>query len=93
MTWDKLTWDQMIAAHRALGARRNRAWQSFIARTTRLAALADPRTGGNENLCRNWGNEESKRIWSDAWERWRSYSNRIDARHNALRQAALKSAA
>ena len=87
-----MTWDQMLATHAKLGQRRRKAWNSFLARTSRLAALADPRTSGMETLCLNWGNDESKRVWADGWRRWHAYSRRIDALHQAAWDAVRKAA-
>lgn len=80
----KPTWADIVATIQRNYDKRQRAWRKFMARTTKLAALADPRTGGNECLCRNWGNEESRRIWADGWKRWRAYSDQCDKRYSAL---------
>lgn len=64
--------------------KRRRAWRRFISRTTKLAAAADPATGGNESLVHNWGNQEARRIWAEGWKRWRAYAEAADKRYNAL---------
>lgn len=64
------------------------AFGLFIRRTQKLAALADPATGGNETLCGNWGNEESRRIWREGWARWHRYSAEADRRYQADWKAA-----
>lgn len=68
----------------ANGAKRRRAWRRFISRTTKLAAIADPRTGGNENLVHNWGNEAARQVWANGWKRWRAYADAADRRYNLL---------
>jgi hypothetical protein len=64
--------------------KRRRAWRRFMSRTTKLAAIADPRTGGNESLVHNWGNQEARRIWAEGWKRWRAYAEAADKRYNML---------
>lgn len=77
------TWAEMIARIQSDYAKRERAFRTFMQRTTRLAAIADPRTSGNECLCRNWGNDAARRIWSEGWQRWRAYSDACDRRYSA----------
>lgn len=78
-----MEWNDFLAKTGHMVAKRNRAWRRFMSRTTKLAAIADPRTSGNECLCRNWGNDESRRIWADAWNRWHAYANECDRRYRA----------
>ena len=65
-------------------AKRDQAWRVFMDRTHKLAAIADPRTGGNETLCRNWGNADSVRIWNEGWQRWQRIAAAYDRRYNAI---------
>lgn len=66
--------------------RRHRAWRRFLTRTRRLAALADPRTGGNETLCHNWGNAQARAVWLAGWRRWHAYAERSEAISRDLMQ-------
>ena len=34
-----------------------------------FAKRAHPETGGNDMLCHNWGNDESRMVWSRAYKR------------------------
>lgn len=79
----QITWQEHCAAIVAMGQKRSRAWRIFMRRTIKLAAIADPRTGGNEMLIHNWGNEAARLIWSNGWKRWRAYSAECDRRYNA----------
>lgn len=74
-----------------LCARKDRAWRTFQRRTTKLAALADPRTGGNECLTLNWGADEARRIWSDGWKRWDCYSAEFQRRYDVMIRAYSRS--
>lgn len=88
-----MQWNEFISRSHAICVKRDRAWRTFLRRTIKLAALADPRTSGNECLCRNWGNDESKRIWDDAWKRWHSYSSECERRTDAMWRVATGRAA
>jgi hypothetical protein len=72
------------AALTAFWGKRQRAWRRFMSRTHALAAKADPRTGGNEMLCRNWGTPESVDVWRRAWLRWSRYAASHDRRWREL---------
>ena len=88
---ETLDWAERCAASAEIYTRPNRLFRVFIRRTTALAKAAHPATSGNECLCLNWGNEESRRIWRDGWRRWDRLSRRLDAIYDALwanRQAA-----
>jgi hypothetical protein len=64
--------------------KRQRAWLRFMSRTQALAAKADPRTGGLETLCRNWGTAESVDVWRRGWLRWARYAAGHDRRWREL---------
>lgn len=74
-------------------ARKNRAWRRFMSRTIRLAAIADPRTGGNELLIHNWGNDAAKAVWRDGWRRWHAYSKRAEVISRDLMMRHIRHAA
>jgi len=76
-----MTWQGMCAAIQAQGFKKDRAFRTFMRRTIKLAAYADPATGGNECMVRNWGNDEARRIWADGWQRWQAYSAECDRRY------------
>lgn len=73
--------------------RRHRAWRRFMSSATKLAAIADPRTGGNETLCHNWGNAESRAAWAAGWRRWRAYAERSDEITRALMRRHVREGA
>lgn len=79
----QITWQEHCAALVAMGGKKDRAWRTFMRRTHKLAAIADPRTGGNEMLIHNWGNEAARLVWANGWKRWRTYSEQCDRRYNA----------
>ena len=79
-----MTWDERCDATVVLGTRRAKAFRLFMERTRKLAAKADPRTGGNEALCINWGNDAALQIWRNAWPRWKCLADRYDRRFSAL---------
>lgn len=76
-------WAQGIADCRAITAKRDRCFRTAMKRGQKLARLAHPETGGNECFCHNWGNEESRRLWKQTWERFHKYSTAADARWHA----------
>jgi hypothetical protein len=78
-----MDWNTFTANSVARHLKRQRTFALFLRRTQKLAAIADPATGGNECLCGNWGNEESRRIWREGWPRWRAYANECDKRYEA----------
>ena len=49
---------------------KGRLFEALRRNTTAQAKKAHPETGGNEHLIHNWGNVESKTIWTTAWARW-----------------------
>lgn len=79
---NQLTWTEFCAMVSDRQRKRERAFRTWNARCTKLAAIADSRTGGHYGLCLNWGNAESVRIWRDD-SRWRSYANECDRRYRA----------
>lgn len=84
----RAAWAAHMARIGALVDRKNRAWRTFMRRTHKLAALADPRTGGNEMLVHNWGNDQARAVWAHGWERWRRYGAAFDRRYRAMLDAA-----
>lgn len=76
-------WSRGMADLRAISEKRERAFRTAMRRGQRLARLAHPETTGNECLCRNWGNAEANRLWSQTWDRWHRYSTAADARWHA----------
>lgn len=83
-----MEWNVFVSQAATRHLKRQAAFRLFVRRTHKLAALADPATGGNETLCGNWGNEASKRIWREAWKRWNAYSAECDRRYQAEWKAA-----
>lgn len=70
------------AAH--IYQRRSAAYRRYCATTTALACRADPATGGNQCLCHNWGNEESRAIWQRRDARWNKIGLLFDAAYYAV---------
>ena len=82
-----LAWQNHCAALVRMIDRKNRAFRVFMNRTHALARAAHPATGGNECMCRNWGNAECNRIWSEGWARWDAYSRAFQRRYDAYIRA------
>jgi hypothetical protein len=79
-----LNWQERCAAASEVYQRRDQLFRRFMRRTTALAKAAHPATGGNECLCHNWGNEESRRIWHDGWRCWDAAARALDDRYSGL---------
>ena len=75
---------QTYAAIMNLCAKKDRTWSTFTARQRKLVALADPRTGGDNGLAHNWGNDASRAVMANGWRRWHAYSEAFHARYSLL---------
>lgn len=55
-----------------------RMYRNLAERTRRLAARADPATGGNSLLIHNWGNAAARAVKAKADARWSHLSALLD---------------
>jgi len=82
--------EQIMAEIRANYFKKTKLFRTATMRATKLASIADPATGGNQCLVRNWGNEAANRIWSETMAKERKASEVYNARYTELMRAYVR---
>ena len=62
-------------------------WQESTEQARREAFAADPATGGNPQLCHNWGNAGAKQAWAEHYARTKGNHAKEHAMCNVIEHA------